>query len=484
MKGRGFQVQDIEKRNPTLRLDARNFDAGLLQTVSRIKRSACPPTLRVVALGELMRKKGGITGGSTPLGGIYTDEGRPFLRVQNVHRGYLDLSDVVFIDEQTHLQDLSRSQLRAGDVLVTITGWTYGQVAKVEGDAARGNVNQHVVRLRLKKGYDPDFLVGYLNSELGRDQFEHDYTGSSRPALDYEALRRALVLLPEPRQSSRLVGALRKSFEMASHEVALASATLANENGVVHRLLQIPSLPEPVGRVFVVGSRQLGDRLDATRYDPDYEKVLRVLERGPLKIVKVSKIAKDSTSRVAPSTQPEQEFRAVELSDFDARFGEIRLPPATLGIDIKGLRVALRVSEIAVSRMRFYLRKVAIVPDASNIVGTPEVFTFKCSTPSDSAYLWIMLRQDFCVRQVQHYITGSSRPRTEKAAILDAVIPFPKPALRNAITHQVSQLYKEANAHWLRAEAIREEAFRAFATDLLALRKGKAPPRDTPSKRR
>src|SRR5690554_4475061 len=67
-----------------------------------------------------------ITGGATPLGANYPSSGIPFMRVQNIRENYWNLSDFVYISESVHNNQLHRSQLKNQDVLLTITGMSYG----------------------------------------------------------------------------------------------------------------------------------------------------------------------------------------------------------------------------------------------------------------------------------------------------------------------------------------------------------------------
>ena len=64
-----------------------------------------------------------ITNGNTPKGGSenYVESGITFLRSQNVWRNRIDLSDVAYIDEETH-QKMKKSIVNHNDILITKTG--------------------------------------------------------------------------------------------------------------------------------------------------------------------------------------------------------------------------------------------------------------------------------------------------------------------------------------------------------------------------
>lgn len=73
-----------------------------------------------------------ITKGTTPttLGYTHADSGIPFLRVQNIFGGQVNFEeDTLFIGDDTHAA-LKRSQIKGGDVLVTIAG-TIGRTGVV-----------------------------------------------------------------------------------------------------------------------------------------------------------------------------------------------------------------------------------------------------------------------------------------------------------------------------------------------------------------
>jgi hypothetical protein len=123
-----------------------------------------------------------ISGGATPLGAEYPDEGVPFLRVQNILPGYLNLNDVVYISEAIHDGQLERSKLLPGDVVLTITG-SYGNAAYVPPTLGEANINQHSVRMALRPDILPEYITAFLNCRFGRLQSDMKITGITRPAL-------------------------------------------------------------------------------------------------------------------------------------------------------------------------------------------------------------------------------------------------------------------------------------------------------------
>lgn len=152
----------------------------------------------ITTLGEMMSC---ITGGATPT--VKTDayadkeDGVPFLRIQNVAENDIDLTDVKYITKETHNTLLQRSQLETSDILFTITG-RIGTAAVIPDDFGEGNINQHIVKMTLKKdlNINPYYVAAFLNSRLGNLQALRKATGATRIALDYQAIRSIKIPIP------------------------------------------------------------------------------------------------------------------------------------------------------------------------------------------------------------------------------------------------------------------------------------------------
>ena len=141
------------------------------------------------------------------------EEGIPFLRIQNVGDNRLILDDVAYIDEGIHSDSLKRTQIKPDDVLLTITG-RIGTSAVVSDDVKTGNINQHIVRMRLKsKEISPYYLAAFLNSVGGRLQTERESYGTTRDALPYYCLAKIRVLHADMKLQKEIEATVRKAAE-------------------------------------------------------------------------------------------------------------------------------------------------------------------------------------------------------------------------------------------------------------------------------
>ena len=117
-----------------------------------------------------------INSGNTPKGGskVYVNKGIIFFRSQNVWKDRLEMEDIAYIDEKTHLS-MKRSSLKHGDILMTKTGRintensSLGRAALYLGEDDAANVNGHVYFIRLKPEVNNHFVLRILVSKEYRD---------------------------------------------------------------------------------------------------------------------------------------------------------------------------------------------------------------------------------------------------------------------------------------------------------------------------
>ena len=199
-----FLVSDLISDNPTLRLDAHYFSPRYFDSMKSLDEVAVRRAWRIKPLEKLLNdSRAALTGGATPRGAEYPDDGPKFVRVQNVKPMRLEWNseDDPCISSRAHAK-LLRSQLRESDVVFTITG-SYGVAAVVQKGFPPANINQHSVKIEVNDEIMPEYLSLFLNSALCRPQLDRAVTGSSRPALDYKAIKNLRILYPPDKKTQK-----------------------------------------------------------------------------------------------------------------------------------------------------------------------------------------------------------------------------------------------------------------------------------------
>lgn len=180
-----IKLSELVLENRTTRIDSEFFKKEYLQNISTL--------INYRSGNEKLEKYiNHISGGATPLGAQYFNKGIPFLRVQNIMQNYFNLNEVVFINN-TQDKEIKRSRLKEKDVLLTITGVSFGKSAVVPKELENANINQHLVKITLHKNLNPYFLSTFLNSKFGKLQSDKNIVGVTRPALDYEVIKNFII---------------------------------------------------------------------------------------------------------------------------------------------------------------------------------------------------------------------------------------------------------------------------------------------------
>jgi type I restriction enzyme S subunit len=146
-----------------------------------------------------------ITKGSTPTtyGFDWQDQGIFFFKSDVVKNGKFVYGDFKYIDENAH-QHMLRSQVQAGDILMTITG-NIGRVALVPEEIKRANINQHVARISVK---NPEFNSLFVFYWLSQSKFIEYYnsikTGLAYPQISLKQVRETIVPIPSMEEQKKI----------------------------------------------------------------------------------------------------------------------------------------------------------------------------------------------------------------------------------------------------------------------------------------
>ncbi len=117
-------------------------------------------------LGQLLAF---LTSGSRGWAEYYADTGDIFLRIQNIKRDKLDLSDVAHV-RVPDSAEARRTRTYPGDVLLSITA-DLGRTAVVPDTLKRAFINQHLAILRPLE-VNSEYLSSFLESEGGQRQIK------------------------------------------------------------------------------------------------------------------------------------------------------------------------------------------------------------------------------------------------------------------------------------------------------------------------
>ncbi len=174
------------------RQDAYFYTPHLLMTEALVRRFPL-----VVSMISLLN--------SAPLNGIdardYVDEGRTYLRVQNVRPYDVVLDDVKYVITDK-VKDITLSK---GDVLLTRKG-TFGVATVVPDEAVNALISSEIMLLRLKNNAlcSAEFLVAYLNSSIAQRLFDRHKSGGIMGHITQDVVSAFPVPIPDVEVQKRV----------------------------------------------------------------------------------------------------------------------------------------------------------------------------------------------------------------------------------------------------------------------------------------
>lgn len=161
-----------------------------------------PDDWRVDQLGSLNPF---VTSGSRGWARYYADWGAPFVRITNLSRSsiYLDLSDLKLVKLPSDDREGMRTQLRAGDLLVSITA-DIGIIGYVDLRVPQpAYINQHIALVRCDPNTaDTKFLAYFLASEQPQRAFRAGTDHGAKAGMNLAGvlkIRAAFPGVPEQR---------------------------------------------------------------------------------------------------------------------------------------------------------------------------------------------------------------------------------------------------------------------------------------------
>jgi type I restriction enzyme M protein len=119
----------------------------------------------------------------------------PFLRIENLRRNALDVSNLQCIPSAVHAKAVRNLYLQEGDILIARSGTYVGLAATVPAGFEKFIYGSYIIRLRMKdrKDFLPKFVGIYLNSRFGQMQFDRLKTGSLQFNINTDQIRSVLI---------------------------------------------------------------------------------------------------------------------------------------------------------------------------------------------------------------------------------------------------------------------------------------------------
>ena len=429
------------KSHKDKRLDSEHYHPYHLESLKKFENTSQP-------LSEFIMH---ISGGATPLGAIYPEEGIPFLRVQNIMPNYISASDIKHLSPSQN-QEILRSQLNKDDVLLTITGVSYGKSAVVTDEFVGANINQHSVKMTVKN-IVPYFLSTFLNCKYGYSQSTRHVVGITRPALDYSAIKSFLV--PDlDRNFQEIIASYccqaEKSREDSKQCYNEAQTLLLSELGLTdyqpkHQLTFVKTFSDV----------EHAERIDADYFQPKYDDIVNAIKSYSGGWDTLENLVQLKDRNYNPHV--ETKYKYIELANIGSN-GEITDCMVEQAEDLPTrARRKVAAGDVIVSSIEGSLESIALITEEYDNALCSTGFHVVRSDVLNSKVLLVLLKSIVGQLQLKKGCSGTILTAINKKEFSKIAIPKIKGDKQAEIQQKVIESFNLRN----RAKTLLESAKRA-----------------------
>lgn len=382
----------------------------------------------------------------------YSDDGLPVVNSKHVRSMFVQVSG----DNRLAIEQSRSLTIHHGDILMNGTGvGTIGRTSIYTSSKAALPDN-HVTILRAKT-VQHGFLLAFLNSHHGQIQLERHIRGSSGQIELYPA-DIGKVLFPK----------VTSSFQ---DRIAVSVAVALNFESSVEQKLQFAgevllaalgladwTPPEPLAYTARAADVFASGRFDAQYFMPAKEQVKRSLAALP------GQLLSDRVDSIRDQWVPDRAPPTMRVRNYDVTDALVPLLDAekepSFAADIGSMKKVFKDGDVAISRLRAYLKEVAVVRTGDDIpsVGSSEFIVLRPKGKAISPETLMVFLRSAPVQTILRWCQdGSQHPRFSEGDLLS----IPVPDAVATVSDQITQIVQDGFAARHRARKLLEATKRA-----------------------
>jgi restriction endonuclease S subunit len=140
----------------------------------------------------------------------YQADGIPLIRINNIKKSLLDLSDTVFLSEDDF--NLAPKEIaNSGDIVLGMSG-TIGFAAIIPEDVPRCSINQRILHFTPQNA-EPLYVLVLLNSIVGNIQLQRIGTGGVQTNISYRDIKNISIPSLSNGKQQKIADLVRQSHE-------------------------------------------------------------------------------------------------------------------------------------------------------------------------------------------------------------------------------------------------------------------------------
>lgn len=349
-----------------------------------------------------------------PFGGalkkeIFVNDG--FAVYEQSHAIYSDFSTFRYRINEEKYKELKRFSVKPDDLIMSCSG-TMGKFAIIPKNYEQGIINQALLKLTVKKGYDNFFVKLSLETEENQNKLLSQSAGGAiKNVVAVSQIRELELAIPSPLEQQKVANCISSLEDVIDAHIRKLDLLNDHKNGLLQNLFP-----------------QKGETKPRYRF-PEFEND----EDWKSKKLGDKEVAFFVNEKVAISELNLESYISTEnmLSGFMGVSNASKLPST-------GNFTKFKCGDILISNIRPYLKKVwkaDITGGASN-----DVLVFRSGNDVSSNFLEFILKNDIFINYVMKSAKGVKMPRGDKDSMMNYIVYIPSKKEQQKIASCLSAL--------------------------------------------
>lgn len=370
----------------------------------------------------------------------YQSTGIKFLNISNINQFSFKFDNIKFISKEVH-EKLKKSQLKQGDVLLTITG-TIGDSVVVPNNFGEANISANLVSIRLKENYDPYYLSVFFNSKYGKLQTKGSSKSNVWSNLGVQQVKDIEIPIPSSEIQKYIGDKVRKAEELREEAKKV-------ESKIKNLFKSLFNIELNKSNIWYLKPGCISNRIDCEyNYNYFYEledkfknSGLEVVSLGNLIKKKMSEPQTNSSDFVSEGVPV---LRITDIHEDNLDFDNCAKMPENVYERLKDFQL---VPSDIIFGLSGTVGRAIVVPDEipDKAITNRRIAKVTLNNPKLAHYIALFLNSEYGFVQLQRETTGGVQKNLRLEDITKVKIPLPKEEYIKEFTVKVKEKIRLLN---------------------------------------
>ncbi|WP_139018735.1 restriction endonuclease subunit S [Elizabethkingia anophelis] len=388
----------------------------------------------------------------------FNGEGVPFIRVNEIKDGLLNISEsTAFLPQQ--LLDDNKSTICIGyanDIIIAKGGNSLAKVGLLNSSYSKYAMSRDIILLRTStlKNYDRFFLWIFFHSKFGQALLWRTASQTGQPHLTLPSINEIFL----PKANSFFVEKIKILYERSVENKTLSKQKYSQAENLLLETLNLWNFQPFTDAINVKSLKESflnSGRLDAEYYQLKYESYINLIKHNELGFSKLENVCNLKDKNFNP--KDEVHYKYIELSNI-GKSGDITGNTFDLGKELPSrARRLVNTGDVIISSIEGSLESCALVTEQYDKAICSTGFYVINSNKINSETLLVLFKSELMQNILKQNCSGTILTAINKNEFLSIPIPF----IKNNIQDQIATLVKESFTLKSESEKLLETAKRA-----------------------